>query len=186
MVRTGFRGAVPVPLSPSSPPVIRVPCEDGARAVELLGEEQAHEEMGPGEAAEGEAPVGLGQCRRVEAVGAADQEGEVAALVPPLAEAPGQLAAGDVLATFVEGDEDGVLGKRAQETGGLALALARHQLGEPDRPGASGEVAPGQAVEIGVAIAAEGENADLQPGSAALLAARSRSRGTTCQRRSMS
>src|SRR5215469_8328437 len=58
-----------------SVPVIGLASHEAGGAVELLGEHGAGQRMGPGLRSERQRLVGAGQDRRVEPVGAADDEG---------------------------------------------------------------------------------------------------------------
>src|SRR5690625_3036285 len=57
-----------------SVPVVGVALEDGVGAVELLGEEEADQQVRPGHGAEGEQELGPSRNGLVEAIGAADHE----------------------------------------------------------------------------------------------------------------
>src|SRR5579885_103882 len=100
--------------------------QDPLGAIELLGEHAADQEMRPGEAAEGETEIGALQDRGRKAVGAPDEEGEVAgAAVAPGAEALGQGLAGEELARRIERHDPRPLGNGGEEE----LALPRDLLG---------------------------------------------------------
>src|SRR5687767_138468 len=99
--------------------MVRVAAEDGRRAVELLREHDADQLMRPGERGKAENQIGFGSERRVEAVGAADDEAHGgAAVVAPARELLGKGAGGDGLAALVEGN-NGAVGKRGSQALGF-------------------------------------------------------------------
>ena len=77
--------------------------EDALGAVELLGEQPAHQHVRPGCMAEGECEVRLSPHDVVEAISAADREDDFAhPVVAPIAKSARQLCAGDRLSAFVK------------------------------------------------------------------------------------
>ena len=86
--------------------MVRAAREDGDGAVDLFGEHGAGEGVRPGLGSEGELQVGPGQDRGVEAVRAADDQGETGdAFISPACEAGGELAGGERRPMFVAGDD---------------------------------------------------------------------------------
>lgn len=146
--------------------------EDRGGAVELLGEHDAGEHVRPDHAPEGEPAVGAVAKGRVESVGAADREGEVAAAgVGGAAEKRGEARRVEGVAAFVEGDEEGAGGDRGGEErrlGGRPAPAAVLDLDDPRRPepeGAAGAVEAGEVVgdEVGLGAAlqaSDGEEVD--------------------------
>jgi hypothetical protein len=82
--------------------------EDGKGAVGLLGEDEAGELVGEGDATEGEEEVGAGVGLFAPAVGGPDGEEEaLGALVAMAGERLGEVFGGELLAAAVEEDGDG-------------------------------------------------------------------------------
>jgi len=90
--------------------------EDRLRAVELLGEQGPHQQVRPSHRAQRQGQAGPFENRLGQAFGAADGEGDRAdAPVPPVAEQPREVFAGQGLSAGVERDQDGVLGDLAEQ-----------------------------------------------------------------------
>ena len=66
--------------------MIGMAVEEALRAVDLLGQDDAHERMGQGQRRERPALVGAPETARIEPVGPADQEGDIAPQALPVGE----------------------------------------------------------------------------------------------------
>jgi hypothetical protein len=127
--------------------------QNGERAVKLLQRQHAHQLVGQGHRAEGEAQAGLAAQPVIEPVGAADDEGRTRASRIALASEPrGEVGAGEVQATFVERDQQAAAVPGAYRRGFLGLAVLRPagaafgefvqvRSAEAQRPGAVADAA---------------------------------------------
>jgi hypothetical protein len=95
------------------------------------------------------------------------------AAVAPGAELEGEIVAGEVAAALVERHDRSTCGNGAQKQGrfGLLAPLGRDdatrlQLDQPDRPGAAAGILGEQGIDRGVTAAPDGEDQELQAGSA--------------------
>src|ERR1700733_14244361 len=96
--------------------VVGVPGEDGAGAVELLEQHDAHELMRPGCCTECEPECGAWRKARREAVGAADNEGSCRAVIrPPALQLRGETGAVEIFAALIENDDHPLLGEDVGE-----------------------------------------------------------------------
>ncbi len=121
-------------VSPSVP-VVGAALQDGDGAIDLFGQHQPGERMGPGLGAERQGLVGASQKRRRQAVGAADDDHQLARpVVAQLGDAGGEGARGVGRAVFVAGDHVCAMQMLEQKValGGLAW-LAAFQLHHFDR-----------------------------------------------------
>jgi len=158
--------------------------EDRDGAVDLFGEHDADQGMGPGLDAEGEGLVGSGEDVGGEAVGAADHQDELAhAVVAQAGDAGGEGARGVRLAVLVATDDVSVLEVVQQELalGGLtrlsAFQLEDLDRAEPERAARGGGALGVVAREVGLGRAAE--TADDEEGE--LQLATERAGGSTDQ-----
>src|SRR5919202_2494255 len=94
--------------------------------VDLLGQEDAHEEMRPGRGAEGERKRRAAPDQGAVAVGTADQEARGRSpLVAQRRQAAGEARARKVVAALVERDQSGAFGAGGEERRGLLVAPER-------------------------------------------------------------
>ena len=98
--------------------------EDGDGAVELFGQKDAHHAVREGEAGEAHHHAGLLFEAVGHAVGAADDEADVFAVLLPAFEVFRQLDGGRGFAAFVEDDEECALGDGFED----AFFFRRHAL----------------------------------------------------------
>lgn len=106
--------------------MVGVSGEDGGGAVELLGEDDAGELVGEGEAAEGEEEVGALVGGGGPAVGGTDGEDEaLGSVVAEAADAGSEVLGGELLAAAIEQDAEGAdaagLLVEPGEEGGLGI-----------------------------------------------------------------
>src|SRR3954471_2523096 len=84
-------------------------------AIELFGEYEAHQHVRQRQRTQRPALVGAREHVRRMAVGAADEEGDIATAHPPLLELLGKFLAGPRLAAPVEGYHVDIPGKRCED-----------------------------------------------------------------------
>ncbi len=100
-----------------SGPVVGMVGQQAGGAVELFGQHQAHQHVRQGQRPERPAFLRGGDHFRRVAFGAADQEGQVAALLAPVFQAHGQLFGAVGLAAAVEADHVRIARHRGQHPG---------------------------------------------------------------------
>lgn len=109
--------------------MVRVPSEDLLRAVELLTQHRADQEVRPGQGSKRQKVVGARPDRIAMAVGAADEEGDGRCCTLPFGDQLGEIRARDVLAALIEGNDECSVGESGEEQVTLArLALRRGEL----------------------------------------------------------
>ena len=124
--------------------VVGVAGEDGGGAVDLLGENDAGELVGEGDASEGEEELRLLAGGGGPAVGGTDGEDEtLGAVVAETAEAGGELLGGELVATAVEKDAKG-----ADAAGVVFEPMEQGWLGVEEL-GLAGDVAGGASEVVG-------------------------------------
>ena len=108
------------------------------RAIELLGEKPAHQQMRPGHGPEGEIEIGRRLHLRRQSVRAADHEGDLlGGAIAPGGIAPGEAWGVEGLAPLVEGYQHGRaggFGLAAAQRVEQQLAFAAHELRSGERP----------------------------------------------------
>jgi hypothetical protein len=127
--------------------VIRTAAQDRHRPVDLLGQQDAGQGVGPGLGSESQHLVGAGAQCRVLAVGGADQEHEFTlAAIAQLADVLGEGAAAPGLAALVAGDDAGVLEVGFELGPGLIDLddLDRPQAQRPPGGGGAGGIVEGE------------------------------------------
>jgi hypothetical protein len=132
--------------------VVRRAGEDGDGAIDLFGQHRPRQGVGPRLGAEREPLGGSVQDARIQAVGAADDEGDAAqSLVAQALEALGEGAGGEGPAMFVAGDQR-PLGEVREERLGLgrlprATGLDFQDLDRGDPQGPAGGGRPRRPVQ---------------------------------------
>src|SRR5258708_9596577 len=96
--------------------VIGMAREYGPGAIELLGEQHAHEAVGKGERGERDELVGALLDARIEPVRASDHESGMTAVAHPAGEHHGKSLRRDGASTLVERDHRGVLRNGAEQS----------------------------------------------------------------------
>jgi hypothetical protein len=142
--------------------------QNGRRTVDLLGQHGSDEGVRPGLRTEGETFASLAQDLRVEAIGAADDEGRTAdPLVPQVGQTVGEGARGQGAAVLVAGDQDAALIDPGQDDFGLR-GLARlagfdlDNLHGPEAQSAAGSARPRGPVEREFGFGSRSEAPDAE------------------------
>jgi len=126
--RPGFGPSITSAVNVCLTTVIRVAGEDLLRAIKLLNEHAPDEKMRPGHGAERELQGRLLAHRRGQAVGAADEEGDIAdAIAPPALKPLGERVAGQDGAVFVERDDHRARRHRGEQECAFALFQFRRR-----------------------------------------------------------
>lgn len=124
-------------------------------AIELFGDDETHQHMWKCEWSERPALVGAGEDFGGVAIGAADQDREVAAVHAPVRELFGELFAGPRLAAAVEGDDVDVFRECGED--GDALIGDRANRVAAFAPGSEGNLDEFKREFVGQAFAVFGE-----------------------------